>query len=172
MKNFYFTALIPVVFLTVSGVVYGDGDKHDRGLRFSATLSGAQEVTTVATDGAGKVSAKFDAGFSQVVVRLRVRDLSSPAVAAHFHCARAGENGPVAFGLISPGACEGLNEGKIRKCTLTNDDFTGADCTVVIGQPVNNIAALAFAMRDGLIYTNVHTPTNPGGEVRGQMLED
>jgi hypothetical protein len=54
---------------------------------------------------------------------------------------------------------------------LLNTDFTGADCVPNIGRPVNNLAALAFAMRDGLIYANVHTTNFPGGEIRGQMLE-
>ena len=52
---------------------------------------------------------------------------------------------------------------------LTNADFTGADCVPIIGRPVNNIAALAFAMEQGLIYINVHTTDNLPGEVRGQM---
>jgi hypothetical protein len=179
MKKFHVTiptTLFISVFLLLSGNAQSNDYDDDRELRFSATLTGAQEVTTPAggvdTDGKSMVSAKFDAGLTQVVVRLRLRNLSSPAVAAHFHCARPGLNGPVVFGLVSPGQCEGLDQGKIRRCTLTNADFTGADCNTGIGRPVNNIAALAFAMRDGLIYTNVHTPANPGGEVRGQMLGD
>ena len=56
--------------------------------------------------------------------------------------------------------------------TLTNADSTGADCVPTIGRVVNNLASLAFAMRDGLIYANVHTrPQFMGGEVRGQMVE-
>jgi hypothetical protein len=45
------------------------------------------------------------------------------------------------------------------------------DCPTPIGMPINNIASLAFAMRDGLIYANVHTVANSGGEARGQLLE-
>jgi hypothetical protein len=35
---------------------------------------------------------------------------------------------------------------------------------------VNNIAALAFAMRKGQIYVTLGTAAFPGGEVRGQFL--
>jgi len=42
----------------------------------------------------------------------------------------------------------------------------------VVGRPVSNIAALAFAMRDGLIYFNVHTTEFSSGEIRGQMLPE
>ena len=89
-------------------------------------------------------------------------------VAAHFHCARPGVTGPVAFGMVSPGPC--MFDGTELRCTLTNADFSGADCIPGVGRPVNNIAALALAMRDGLVYANVHTSDNPPGEVRGQLL--
>jgi hypothetical protein len=54
--------------------------------------------------------------------------------------------------------------------TLTNADIAAVDCVTPIGRPVNNIASLAFAARDGLIYANVHTVANSGGEIRGQLL--
>jgi hypothetical protein len=55
------------------------------------------------------------------------------------------------------------------KCTLTNDNWSGTDCTPLVGQPVNNIAALRDAMDEGLVYFNLHTGAFPSGEVRGQM---
>jgi len=88
---------------------------------------------------------------------------------AHFHCGRAGTNGPVAFGILNPGPL--MEVTRHTRLTLTNDEVVEADCLDSVGRPVNNIAALALAMRDGLIYLNLHTPTAPMGEVRGQMLE-
>ena len=149
----------------------GAAAAHGAGpLAFSAELTNAQEVPApgpgLITD--ASISARFDNGLTQVEVRLDVSGGANVS-AAHFHCARPGVPGPVVFGLFSPGPC--VFDGRQARCTLTNENFSGADCTMGVGRPVNNIAALAFAMRDGLIYANVHTMDNPPGEVRGQMLE-
>lgn len=139
------------------------------GLKFEAKLSGAQEVMEAMTPARGRIVAKFDAAFTRVRVDLRIRGLTGDFVGAHFHCNRAGLNGTVAFGLVNPGPLS-LVGNRIRG-TLTNADFNNNDCVPNIGRPVNNIAALAFAMRDGLIYVNVHSvPDFAAGEIRGQML--
>ncbi len=160
------TTILMVAFLAVAGIAYGKG-----GLRFRADLSRDQEVPAAVGGNITKstVEARFDDAFTQVEVKLKIKG-GVNVVAAHFHCALPGENGPIAFGLFSPGPL--VFDGKKAEGTLTNADSTGADCTSVIGRPVSNIVALAFAMRDGLIYANVHTTDNPTGEVRGQLLED
>ena len=164
MHRVNITTLVLVGLLALSGAAYAGG------LEFDAELTSAQSVPTpgpgliVTSD----VLAVFDEGFTEVEVTLKV-DGGDNVVAAHFHCALPGENGPVAFGLFSPGPL--VFDGTEAEGVLTNADFTGADCNPTIGRPVNNIAALAFAMREGLIYANVHTTDNPPGEVRGQMLE-
>jgi hypothetical protein len=87
-----------------------------------------------------------------------------------------GANGPIALPLFESTAPSPLDfDGKRIRGTLTNADFavnTCSDPLPGIGRPVNNIASLAFAMREGLIYANVHTSDVAGGEVRGQLLED
>jgi hypothetical protein len=137
------------------------------GMKFQAALSGDQQVPEVVTGASGKVLAKFDAALTEVEVKVSMSGIVD-VTAAHFHCNRAGQNGVVAFGLIAPGACTLVNN-QIQ-CTLTNADVTPGDCVPDIGRPVNNIAALAFAMRDGLIYFNVHTMLHTTGELRGQMI--
>lgn len=136
-------------------------------LKFAARLSGAQQNPEVATAASGKLTVKFDEALTQVEIKLNLADLSD-FTAAHFHCNRAGLDGGVAFGIIMPGPCV-LAANQIR-CTLTNADVTPNSCGAEIGRPINNIASLAFAMRDGLIYANVHTLAHTTGEIRGQLV--
>src|SRR5688572_16086745 len=134
------------------------------GMKFAARLTGAQQNPPVATSAEGKVTVKFDEGFTQMEVKLNLTNITD-VTNAHFHCNRPGADGSVAFGLIVPGPCT-LIANQIN-CTLTNADVQPNTCDTSIDRPVNNIASLAFAMRDGLIYANVHTVANSAGEVRG-----
>jgi len=144
-----------------------DSSRTASSFTFTASLSGEQEVPAVTSQSSSFAVAQFDRGFTRADVRVRVRG-NVDVVAAHFHCGLPGTNGPVAFGLLNPGQLtEFDDEVRLR---ITNADFTGADCTAAVGRPVNNIAALALAMQDGLIYINLHSPTAPAGEIRGQML--
>lgn len=157
-------SLIAAVLLASAGAA----SSSSSGLRFYAILAGEQEVPEVASEARARGLALFDSALTRVFVRI---DIHGPltVLAAHFHCARAGTNGPIAFGILNPGPL--VEVGRRVRVTLTNDDFTGADCVGTAGRPVNNIAALAQAMDDGLIYLNLHSPESPTGEIRGQMLE-
>ena len=170
MKKLSTTLLILVSFLAVSSTAYGG----DKALKFRATLSGAQEVPEVDTVTTGEIRVKFNEALSGAELRLVVRD-GVDVVVAHFHCQRPGLNGPVVIFLFGPIAGSVDVDGELARGTLTNAGFLpagAATCPGLIGRPVNNIASLAFAMRDGLIYANVHTGAHPGGEIRGQLLED
>lgn len=144
---------------------------------FRADLRGGQEAVFDGgvfvpggreTDGEARITAVFNTTFTAVTVELKIRGLEGNFTAAHFHCGRAGENGPVIFGLISPGPL--MFDGERIKGTLTNSNLNvNADCVPDIGRSVNNIVALAAAMQDGLIYINVHSDVFPGGELRAQM---
>jgi len=156
----------------VAGIAFADGPRLD------TTATGAQEVVFdagvfvpggVDSNAVVRAKARFDAGLTKVEVDVRISNLVGTFAAAHFHCGRPGENGPVAFGLINPGPLF-LDGNRIRG-TLDNSHFNGADCSDTVGRPVNNIAALAFAMDKGLIYLNIHSTVFPAGEARGQLSE-
>ncbi len=170
----YSAIAMGLMLCCMTGFANADRDKN-RGpdLEFLAVLTGDQENTAppggVATDRTAVGDADFDAGFTSVRVHVKVSDPTN-IVATHFHCGKPGENGPIVFGLISPGPL--MLEGNTIRGTLTNANANpAANCVPLIGRPVNNIAALALAMREGLVYLNIHTSAFPAGEIRGQMLE-
>lgn len=173
MKGFSIAVLTLVAVFAASNSASG----AELNLKFRAALSGAQEVTAspgpsagVTTDTTGRIRVKFDEALTELEFRLEVREGINVTV-AHFHCGRPGEIGPPMVFLFGPVPMPVSADGELARGTRTNADFVVADCITAIGRPVNNIASLAFAMRDGLIYANVHTMANPGGEIRGQLLE-
>ena len=133
------------------------------GWSFKSSLSRAQTTDNVTTGliKDAEVKITFSEDFSEAKVKMKIEG-GDKVVAAHFHCAPAGMPGFISVDII------GALDGKIF--------ITNADVAIVAGQcadvGINNLVSLAFAMKDGLIYANIHTLDNLGGEVRGQMIGD
>jgi hypothetical protein len=99
MKVFRGTVLVLILFLGLSALAYADDVRL-----FRATLTGAQEVDESGSPAVGEISVRFDKGFTQLDVNLKVgQNTVGTITRAHFHCARPGENGPIIFGLFDPG---------------------------------------------------------------------
>jgi hypothetical protein len=107
------------------------------------TLSGSQEVPPVTTSatGSGTITVAADQSISGSIKTTGIK-----GTAAHIHLAAAGANGPV----IVP---------------LTKDGDDG--WTVGPGAKLQDAHFQAF--KDGNLYVNVHSDTNKGGELRGQI---
>jgi hypothetical protein len=81
-------------------------------------------------------------------------------VAAHIHCAPVGVNGPVAVTLFTGGPVS--PNGILAQGTVNApDDGNGCDWT--------SLQEVLTAIHNGFAYVNVHTQSNPGGEIRGQI---
>lgn len=116
-------------------------------MSFKADLKGASEVPAVTTPGTGALTATYDTATKKLSWKGNVSGLTGNASAAHFHGpAEPGKNAGVM--VPAPGVTAGAFEGS---ATLTNDQ--------------------ASALMAGNTYFNVHTPANPGGEVRGQVVK-
>ncbi|MBN3582613.1 CHRD domain-containing protein [Algoriphagus aestuarii] len=128
-------------------------------LEFGAYLSGSEEVPSVTSPGSGAARfSKIDA--NTLKFELRVAN-TSDIVGAHLHLASAGSNGPVVVGLL-PAASSGLNNGVIADGII--------DASKLVGPLAGmSIAELVAELESGNIYVNVHTTSNPGGEIRGQV---
>jgi Cu/Zn superoxide dismutase len=115
----------------------------------STTLTSRQEVpkpkgnvkraTGAFTGTVAKVGATATIGW-----RIRFSKLTGRATAAHIHIGRVGRAGPVSAALCGP-----CRNGQRGTANLT--------------------AAAVAALEAGRAYVNVHTPKNPGGEIRGQI---
>jgi hypothetical protein len=114
---------------------------------FQVILSGAAErpnqVTTPAS-GSGFLTVSGN----QVTYRIEYAGLSTAATAGHIHGPAGIEE---AAGVMVP----------FQNVTGTAGTLTG---TLTLDE------TQLGALRDGLTYVNIHTETNPGGEIRGQIV--
>ncbi|WP_345233761.1 CHRD domain-containing protein [Hymenobacter saemangeumensis] len=113
-----------------------------------ASLTGAQEVPAVATTATGLGIFTLSQSLDKLKFRVALAGLSGPITGVHFHEAAVGVNGPVIVNLAPY-----LNG------------------NVVEGEIVPSLALLN-AISQGLVYINVHTASNPGGEIRSQLVAD
>lgn len=111
---------------------------------YKATLSGASEVPPVQSSATGSATVKLDTAAKKVTWSVTYTGLT-PA-AAHIHCgAAAGANA----GVSVP-----LNAGP----SPMNGSGTMTDAQIA-------------DLEGGKCYVNIHTATNKGGEIRGQLAK-
>ena len=123
---------------------------HAANVNFKATMSGKTEVPPNESAGTGTVTATFDPATKVLTWEGSFSGLSGPATAAHFHGpAEAGKNAGVAIWISE----KGKNLASPFKGTATLTDAQVSD------------------LQAGLMYANIHTAANPGGELRGQLVK-
>lgn len=156
-------ALAPLLVLAVAlGASACGDDEDDNGPMepeetvFEADLSGAAEVPPVQTDASGTATFTLTDGTVDYVIE--VTNLVD-VVAAHIHIGASTENGPIAVGLFASEEPQTIQDG-----VLAQGQFTAADV-----QGDFTLAGVLEAMGNGGAYVNVHTTTNPAGEIRGQI---
>lgn len=153
-----------VLFLGSSAIAQDSGQENV----FRATLSGAQEVPAISTNGQGSFQARLDPSGTELTYELEYSGLEGATTSvAHVHIGQAGVDGGVMFYLCGGGgkpACP--NSSGTVTGTVTADDVIGP-----VGQGIaaGEFAEAIRAMRQGISYANVHTSLAPDGEVRGQI---
>lgn len=149
---------------------------------FTATLAGANEVPAVTTTATG--TAVFGVINDTILTyRVDVAGIDS-ATAAHIHEGAAGVPGGVIVTLfVGASACLSSTGAPINVASPScRAGFTGPlNQTQVKYSALTQLPAgfgatarerfdsLLVLTRTGNVYVNVHTRTNPGGEVRGQI---
>ncbi len=127
---------------------------------FGAFLIGTEENPSVNSPGSGA------ARITQVdgnTLKFEVRVAKTTGILfAHLHNAPLGVNGGVVVTLLPSQSPSGLENGVIAEGMIDASNLSGA----LAGKSISD---LVKEMEAGKIYVNVHTVTNPGGELRGQV---
>ena len=116
-------------------------------VKYKAALSASGEVPPTTSKGTGSIEASYDSATKTLAWSGTYADLTGPETAAHFH-------GPAALGT---------NAGVLVPVDAKASPFKGSAV-------LTDEQAKAFA--DGMVYFNVHTAANKGGEIRGQLTQE
>jgi len=129
--------------------------------KFSATLSGNNEVPPVDTKATG--AATYRTAANETVIKYKVNITGfSDATGAHIHMGKAGANGDVIVDLLKDSKKNPTKLGMAIRGNITNSDLTGP-------MQGKTLSDLISAINSGDTYTNVHTAGHPDGEIRGQI---
>ena len=119
------------------------------GTLYISRLSNANEPAGTAPSAATGIGSLIlnDAGTSATVRVTHNEALvnPSPVILGHIHRGPQGANGPVIFPFPNPNSPVGPLTWAIPAAEVTN-------------------------LQNGLLYTNIHTQQNPGGDMRGQLI--
>ena len=136
---------------------------------FTAHLNSANEVNAngVDSEGQGQAIFRISKDGTEIYYKLIVANIDDVTV-AHIHCGEAGVNGPPVVFLFGPSDPVTING------SLAEGIITAADIIVRPDSPAcmggfATFEDLIERMGNGTLYVNAHTPTYPGGEIRGQI---
>jgi hypothetical protein len=115
-------------------------------VKLKADLKGSNEVPPNTSPASGTAEATLNTDTKVLTWRIVFKDLTGPAVAAHFHGpSEPGKNAGIVLPFKTPQS------------------------------PIEGTATLSDAQMSDLLagkwYANIHTAANPGGELRGNMVK-
>jgi len=119
--------------------------------RFTAALSGKNEIPPINTSASGIAQFQLSADGKQLTYELNVKDIND-FMMAHIHKGKPGEVGqPIAMLTLG-------------KAVITPNDLQGP----LTGEQLSDLVKI---LEKGYTYVNVHTQQNQNGEIRGQVIE-
>jgi len=152
---------------------------------FQGTLTGGQENPDVVTSATGFGTAVYNAGAQTLSVNMTYTGLSSPTTDAHIHCCATSDlmNAGVAIGFTGAGGfVTGATSGVYShvfdlslQATYNATYFSASGGTVaqardrLLNAMTVGVANDPLPGDSSIAYFNIHTSTNLGGEIRGNI---
>jgi hypothetical protein len=153
---------LAVLSVAVAGIVAANEKS-----RFKTALIGYEETPSVSSPGSGQFTATIDEENQTIHYTLSFDNLNGKVLFAHVHFGQRGVAGGVAAFLCGggskPAPCEA---GTTMTGTITPADVIGPTAQGIAPGEWDEVVA---AIRAGVAYANVHSTTQPGGEIRGQI---
>jgi CHRD domain len=141
-----FGAAALLIGFGIASAALGIASARAETITLKAELKGANEVPPNTSPASGTAEAKLNTETKVLTWTVSYKDLTGPAVGAHFH------------GPSEPGK----NAGIVLPFKT-------------VQSPIEGTATLTETQMSDLLagkwYANIHTAANPGGELRGNMLK-
>jgi len=145
---------------------HGASFHGQNGETYTAHLTGYQETPSINSGGTADFT--LTVGNNQLTFQLNYSNLSGNPTAAHVHVAQPGVAGGISFFLCGGGgkpACPSSTSGSISGTVAPGD----IQAIAAQGFNAGDLASVISAIRAGVTYANIHTPSFPNGEIRGQI---
>ena len=150
---------------------------HAKPVTFTANLTQANEVPPTGSPATGSATIVLDAAANTLSLHVTFSGLTSNTTMAHIHCCLAssfltGVNVGVATTVPAfPGFPLGVTSGTYDHILdLTSAGSYNPAFVTAQGSVAKAEAALISGIQNGETYLNIHTMTNPGGEIRGFVV--
>ena len=130
-------------------------------VKFTAIMSGSNEVPPVDTSAAGYTSFRTVANNTVIKYKVNVTGISN-VTGAQIDFGKVGANGDMIVDLLKDGKKNLIKQGMAIRGNITDADLVG---------PLKGktFAELISTLKNGDTYVNIHTPTQLNGEIRGQI---
>jgi len=169
------TISIIISVLVLGPITLGSNQAFGSALTCTSTLTGAQEVPPSGSQATGTANLQLNPAMNRLTISIQLVgfDLdglqtlatgNDDVIGAHIHNAPFGVNGAVVFGFINP------NSDMNADLVINPGAGTIVSAWDTPEGLATTLAAQLANLQNGDLYINVHTPLNPGGEIRGQIF--
>ncbi|MEZ5285884.1 MAG: CHRD domain-containing protein [Vicinamibacterales bacterium] len=152
-----------IAFFSVCALLLVGAQAHAQTVRLTAALSGSSETPGVLTGATGSAEVFVNLSTRGVSYRVEIFNMPTQTTAGHFHVGGPGLAGPIVVDLAPPAVTDDFSlSGTVSASALRPRTDQG----------IRTFDDFLQALVGGQIYVNVHSSTNPGGEIRGQLVPD
>ena len=150
------------VAVTAAAVLLTAASASAQVVKMAAVLSPGEETPALLSGAVGTAEVGVDTTNREVSVTLRVFNLPTASTAGHIHVGPRGVAGPVVLDFPNI-------PGRVGDFTLSFRLSQSAFRPSAVNG-INTMEDVIQAITGGNAYVNIHSTTNPAGEIRGQLV--